>query len=175
MTTAHAVNEISEVEAAALWRELRSAFVNLERIVTDIIAYRAWEPLGYETFTEAWAAKMGGIRLASTELRARVVYAMFNDGLNVEQVASQFGVGSGVTPEAVDYLKRQADNGVPPEAADITVRRHKRRKAGPPRRIVVEVTAAEMSMFKRKAKANGVDINDVFLTAGREAFKGMPG
>ena len=64
---------ISKKQAAELWANLRTSLLAVEYGVKQIIATRAWEPLGYDTFAACWTAELGDLKLAR-ELRAVVVF-----------------------------------------------------------------------------------------------------
>lgn len=155
---------ISKETSTALWDELRDGFINVENTIIRIIETKAWEPLGYSTFAEAWADRMSGVRLAG-EVRAHVVYAMLSEGNDVEAVSVNTGVGTGT----VEDLKRQKSNGVPPEAATL-VRQHRRGQARPPYRLIVEFSHAEREEFAEACKACDLDMNAEAAEAVREHF-----
>lgn len=75
MSTQTKLRTVTAEQASALWADLRGSFINAEKRIVEIIELKAWEPLGFESFAEAWASKMHGIRLATEEVRAHVVYA----------------------------------------------------------------------------------------------------
>lgn len=84
---------MNKSQATKLWNTLRDNFLTLDNTLTKIIEAKAWEPLGYATFTEAWADKMSGVRLAGA-MEATVVYAMLDAGADATDVAlSVSGVG----------------------------------------------------------------------------------
>ena len=59
---------MNESEALNLWDELKRGFVNAERVLVRIINERAWEPLGYSSFNEAWTDRMQGVRSVHASL-----------------------------------------------------------------------------------------------------------
>ena len=46
-------------EAKRLFGRLRGALLNLDSLLSEIVEAKAWEPLGYTSFAEAWAAEIG--------------------------------------------------------------------------------------------------------------------
>ena len=132
-------NRLTEAQAAQMWDDLRDAFSNLEEKLIAIIQAKAWEPLGYESFAEAWTDRMQGFRLATDHMKAQVVYALLEDGKEQEEVLDL--LGTQVSTQAVSDLAAQRDIGVPAEFA--TVRRHFRRLPGRPRFIRVELREDE--------------------------------
>ena len=97
-------------QASELWRAL-----DPRGVIEDIIETRAWEPLGYSSFSEAWPAEMADITLPA-ELRAHVVYQMLADGTSVDDIACAV---KGVGRDRVESLKRQRLSGVPPGDASL--------------------------------------------------------
>ncbi|MFI8660776.1 hypothetical protein ACIGKR_12360 [Rhodococcus qingshengii] len=173
--TAAAVTTLNVKQAEKMWADLKGHFVNAEKTIIQIIQARAWEPLGYDSFVEAWQEKMAGVRLASTELRAHVVYAMFDEGLSEAGVNDVLGVGSGIGPSQVKVLKRQKLNGVPAAAATCRVPAYERRLPCVPRRIHVEFQEDEYADFFRIATALELNVHEVAASAVRAAFADLAG
>lgn len=134
---------ISKRQAETLWSELREGFVNAEKKIQEIVAARAWEPLGYTSFAAAWAERMAGVRLATDVVKAAVVYALFDTLASTEDVAAALGVSAGVPPSTIERLKHQKDSGVPAELA--STRTWGRTKATYPatRPIIIQSVPAE--------------------------------
>ena len=151
MTDEHKHSDLTSAEASQMWDSLREGFQNIEKQIIAIIQAKAWEPLGFETFTEAWSVRMNGIRLATTEVRAAVVYQMLSDGLSDEDVVLTSGVGD----QAVAALRRQKANGVPASAATTTVRRHARKLPSAPSVLHVKLSEDERSRWRAVAEAAG--------------------
>ncbi|MFD6517618.1 hypothetical protein [Rhodococcus sp. NPDC060176] len=172
---------VSVKQAEQMWSDLHGLFVNAEAKIVEIIEAKAWEPLGYDSFAEAWQARMTGVRLSSEELRAHVVYAMFDEGLSESDVNEALGVGSGIGPASVKTLKQQRGSGVPPNLAtprsrrpDVTtVREHDRKKPGPPQTIHVQFPADEYEKFKETAARLGRTVDQIAHDAIKEAFEGL--
>lgn len=143
-------------EALELWQSLRDTFINAEATIVKIVKDKAWEPLGYATFPEAWAATMDGVKLA-TEIRSHVVYAMFDAGLTAQEVGDQL-LGTGMGPSTIEDLKRQKDAGVP---AGIVVRRHLRKPACATRTVHVELSPTQHRLYTRAAVNQGHSLSDV--------------
>ena len=57
--------------AENLWEALRSGFLGTEKTIVEIIKARAWEPLGYETFTDAWVKEVADISIANEAAATR--------------------------------------------------------------------------------------------------------
>jgi len=163
----------TRVEAEALWSELREGFVNQERLIKQIIADRAWEPIGFTSFVEAWNARMKGIRLATDALKAHVVYALFDSGLEARGVYEALGVGSGVTPEAVRVLGEKKALGIPADFATTRVRSHERAKPGEARFLRVELRPDELDYFRDLCEARGRDVHEESAKAIRQHFRRM--
>lgn len=161
---------VSKRQAEKMWSELKGHFVNAEKVIIQIIQAKAWEPLGYGSFAEAWAERMAGARLASEELRAHVVYAMFDEGMDEPEVNEALGVGSGVGPHQVKMLRRQKSNGVPAGMASTRVRSHLRKKPDAPRTIHVTLSSDEYNRFKELAADRGLSVEKIATEAIRAAF-----
>ena len=145
--------KISKKAASELWDSLREALVNAEDSIKKIIAAKAWEPLGYDTFLDAWADRMQGVRLATNGMAAHVVYQMLSEGASDADIATAVtGVG-GVT---VRTLREKKGRGIPPENVNMhPVRRHERRNPAPPSVLKVELTAEEIGRYKALARVQG--------------------
>jgi hypothetical protein len=156
--------------AEALWSDLRSALANFDRVLAQIITARAWEPLGYDTFAQAWADRMRGTRLGTASMAAHVVYALIEDGLDREQALLTLGPSSGVGPAKYDVLARQHDAGVPPQFAAIIVRQHTREAPSAPHYVHVELTHDEWLHFRAVADGRGMDLADESAKAVRAHF-----
>ena len=170
MTTTTDPKNATTAWAENLWERLHKTFLDMEETLTTIIRSEAWKPLGYNSFTEAWAAKMGDITLAS-EIRPHVVYRMLDEGASVEEIADTV---KGVSVETVECLEEQKDNGVPADmATTTTVRRHKRKLPGARRFIHIEIDADTHREWQRKAKLHDTTINAVALTAVTAAFEDL--
>lgn len=150
---------MNQKKAETLWAGLRSALTRADEAIKEIIATRAWEPLGYPSFAAAWAGEMNGIRLAA-EIRAHVVYAMHADGLGVEEIDKSLGIGSGLGPSSIEKLIEDADLGIPPERASV-VRRHIRRKPTKAHILHIEVGEEEYIRFTALAKKTGYALEDI--------------
>lgn len=150
--------------ANALWDELRSLLVRLEDVVDRIIEERAWEPLGYRDFAEAWADRMQGTRLATARQAATVVYALLDAGQTRDEITETLGPGSGVGPAKVEVLARQHSNGVPAALATTSIRHnptvvrsHYRDAPSRPRTLHVELTEDEYAHLKALCEKRGLD------------------
>lgn len=154
--------------AEDLWEKLHKGFLDMEQTLMTIIASEAWKPVGYNTFAEAWTAKMSDITLAS-EIRPHVVYAMLDEGATVEEIADTI---KGVGPEQAENLKRQKNNGVRAKDASTIVRKHRRRL--PQRHFVtIEVDADTRRAWGRIAKAHNTTVEDIALPAVQAAFEAL--
>lgn len=90
------MSKISAAEAQSLWGELRKHFANAENVIQEIVEQKAWEPLGYGSFAEAWVGEMSTLTLPS-EVRPHVVYQMLAEGWEPVDIAEAVkGVGRGL-------------------------------------------------------------------------------
>lgn len=157
---------IKQREAETLWAELRSALVNVEQAIIRIIETKAWEPLGYDTFAQAWNDRMKGVRVAAL-CTPHIVYRMFDEGATDEAVADMV---PGVSPEASAYMRRQKGNGVPPAMASTRVRSHLRNAPRPPFVLSLELSNDEIGNYKALCDAKGLDVKAEALKAVRAHF-----
>jgi len=159
------MSKMTKAKAQTLWGELRKHFANAENVIQQIVAEKAWEPLGYGSFAEAWVAEMSSLTLPS-EVRPHVVYQMLAEGWEPVDIASAV---KGVGPHIADALARQRRNGVPPNHA--VVREHFRRPATPPSHIRINVGATMLNEYHRIALAVNQNVEDIALEAVRERFR----
>ncbi len=157
-------------EAIRLWDQLQAGLFLVEDTIQEIILKKAWEPLGYESFFEAWDDKMSHIELAK-QLNIRVAYQMLAEGVDVDRIALAV---KGVGPETIKNIKRERENGVPAHAArgssprskviidkPITVREHGREKASPDSFIRFEVGPTMRAQYERIASKLGRSVPDI--------------
>lgn len=164
--------------AIELFDRLRDNWLDLADTWEQIIAERAWEPLGYETFFEAWDDKLSDIPL-SRFVNVRAVYQMLAEGIDEDRIAMAV---KGIGPETVRNIKRERENGVPPELATgrpprqrpadkpIYVRPHGREKASPDSVIRVDVGPTMFIEYTRIAKKLGRSVPDIAKEAIAERF-----
>lgn len=153
--------------ADQLWKRLESNLLDAQSTIIAIIDARAWEPLGYESFSKAWIDRIMSTVTISAELRPHVVYQMFSEGLTSDQVAD---VVKGVTPETAARLKEQQEHGVPADQASTVVRRHRRKLPGEWGFLHLKVSTAELKDWHRIAKKHRRLAKDVAVEAVRAAF-----
>ena len=101
---------ISKRKAEALWVSMGEALTDFEAALGEVIEARAWEPLGYQSFFEAWADRMAGYRLSSMIGKATVVYQMLDEGIAVNEIAMS---APGLGPAQVAKLAQKKANSVP--------------------------------------------------------------
>jgi hypothetical protein len=63
------VNDPTVASTETLWERLHSGLLDAQNCIVEIIDTRAWETLGYESFSKARLDRMSDISIA-TELRA---------------------------------------------------------------------------------------------------------
>lgn len=103
---------ITKNEAQKLWGQLRNALLGLEDLLNEIIEKKAWEPLGYRTFHEAWQAELKGVQLSEL-MQSKVVYAMFSAGATPLDVAQSLSIGT----QKAQGFEKAFDREVPVENA----------------------------------------------------------
>lgn len=168
--TAAAPAPIAAAEATRLFERLRTSFLAVETALADIIAARAWEPLGYDSLAAAWADRMADVKLPAAA-SAYVAYALMDAGASPDEVAD---VMHGVGPKTARELANARAAGLDATAAAVraaratraprlaegktTVRAHTR--SAPTRRNSVTVqgfTDDEISRWKIAAGELGID------------------
>lgn len=154
--------------AERLWLNLQSNLLDFHKTLIEIIESEAWKPT-YETFTDAWTARMSNISFAQ-ELLPHIAYQMFNEGRTTNEITE---VVQGIGPEVAAILKEQQDSGVPADEATTVVRQHRRKLPGEWKWLRIKVGADEIRGWKRIARRNGTSMQAVALTAIRAAFEGM--
>ena len=92
------------------------ALLDPRSTIEEIIARRAWLPLGFKTFTEAWLARGFDRVTPPVEARALIVYQMLDDATDPLDIACAI---RGVGPEIITSLVRQKANGVPAHHASV--------------------------------------------------------
>jgi len=145
--------------AEKLWGELRTGLFSVEKTIAQIIHDKAWEPLGYNSFTEAWSAKLADISIAS-ELRAHVVYEMYREGATEEDVARAV---KGVGLDSAEAFKREMENGVPTSLA--TGRGKPKTKPDEFITVFVKVPREQHRKWSRIAKRNGTTLPRIMFAA----------
>ena len=153
--------------AEQLWRDLRSGLLDVQKTIATIIAEKAWEPLGYASFTEAWSSRLADITIAP-ELRAHVVYEMFREGSTPDGVAAAM---KGIGRESAEAFQREMENGVPAELA--TGRKPPKTEPLPYVTVFVPVPRETHRAWQRVAKRNKVTLAEVALAALEEAIGAM--
>lgn len=147
-------------EARELWDKVREGFASAEEGLKRIIETKAWEPLGYASFAEAWRHELNHVRLTTDYLKAQVVYAFLDQGLT----ASDIGDRIPVDRDAIDSLVRQRDNGVPADFA--RVRTHFRKRPSEAHVAHVPLKPSELTTFRQLCESRGVAFE-------KEAAKGL--
>lgn len=97
---------MNQDEAAALWQLWQG--LNPAWLVETIIDERAWEPLGYASFSAAWKAQMADVTLAP-ESYAHVVDQMLAEGAGVDDIAAWV---KGADRDRVGSLLRERTGGL---------------------------------------------------------------
>jgi hypothetical protein len=144
-----------KTHATALWDALRHHFTNAADTIRTIIEDRAWEPLGYLSFAEAWGREMRDVVLAH-EVRAHVVYQLLEERVPVQDIPDMVG---GVGPAIAESLARQRSNGVPADCA--VVREHLRRPASQANTLRIKIGATMLYEYKRIARLQGDTVEEI--------------
>lgn len=138
---------MNKQQAETLWANLRSNLLAAEDNIRQIITTRAWEPLGYDTFAECWQERLSDVKL-SKELRAVVVYAMFEDDASPADAARAVA-GTGVVE--VRSLHSAWSQGMDAHDAAFVTRSKARPTAGAPRTVATMFQAHEYEELRAAA------------------------
>lgn len=164
--------KITKANAEKLWSELRDALLNVEELINRIVETEAWKPLGYNTFIDAWADRMGDVTLTGTQ-QATVVYAMLNDGAKTAEIADAI---KGVGPTVAHKYLQAHSAGMDTKAAAIHAGNNRRPStpAAPRNTIRMEGFASDdLAAWQGAAKAEGTPFPEwcksVFTIAANQA------
>lgn len=125
---------MNQREAQALWNRLRGQLLGLDKTLKEIVDNRAWEPLGYSSFTECWKAEMAGVKLEGV-MQVHAIYALYDSGATTEEIQVINGVG----PEIAERAELAYSKQLAPADAErvIRVRSFTRTPARPQDRITI--------------------------------------
>lgn len=156
---------ISKKEAEELVSGLRDDLLSAGRRIVKIIEARAWEPIGYASFTELWHERLDGVPLSGA-IKAHVVYALL-DTSTPEEIGSTV---TGVSTKAARKLKEQKDLGKPADLASVRVNTYVRRPPSVPQMIHVEVSPLEYAAWTGIASLEKNNIGEYAANVLREHF-----
>ena len=166
--TAARVTEMTRAEALELWGRLRQSFINAATAMEEIIEARAWEPLGYGSFGEAYHAQMEGVTLA-TEVRPHVVYQMLTEGYDYDAIAASV---KGIGRDRAESLDRQRRNGVPAKDASLSVvREHLRKQPSAAAYVHVPVGPIALRRYREIAEKRGMTVEQIAAEAIEARFQ----
>lgn len=153
------MTDISKTEAAELWVSLRASFTVTTATIARIVETKAWEPLGYSSFREAWTEEVGLDEAMSPAVVDMVAVRFALEGAPDEEILSVKGVG----PSKLRAVKVAARVGL-----DKPVLRRATQAAlpGPTRRVSVDFRPEERERFVALSEATG-------STLQREADKAI--
>ena len=173
---------IDKSTAFKLWNELRGSLLATEETLKQIIEHKAWEPLGYGTFHEAWADRMGGVQLSGA-MEASVIFAMFDSGATPADAALSV---KGVGPLRAKAYKQAHGVGMSPVDAEAHASQmmrvnmkpgetfipaHVRGKAKRRNQIIMDgFTDDEITAWKREAEELDMPWRDFCRERFREAM-----
>ena len=144
---------LTETKAIELWDRLGDALADMQAAIIEVIETRAWEPLGYSNFFEAWNARIAGRTKIADALRPHVVFQMLDEGRSVTEVATS----GAASEEKIAYWAEQKAIGIKPEAV-----RHnpptKRRKSS---QVSFGLDPAEYAELEELCHRHGTTIQEV--------------
>lgn len=106
---------MNRTEAEVLWGRLDTLLSNLFETISEIIDTKAWEPLGFSSFTEAWDSTDKRKWSFAQDVKNLVVYHMISEGKSDAEIAELI---NDYGPPRVGNLRRQRKAGFPPEKAN---------------------------------------------------------
>lgn len=160
--------ELSRQDALALWGKLRQHFINAATVIEEIIEARAWEPLGYESFAEAYTAQLEGVTLA-VEVRPHVVYQMLTEGYDYDAIAAAV---KGIGRDRAESLDRQRRNGVPAKDASMTVvRQHHRKHPSVAGTLHIPVGPLALRRYQQIAEQREMTVEQIAAEAIEARFR----
>jgi hypothetical protein len=156
---------LSKRRAQALWNQLHEQFANVQETISEIISTRAWESLGFDTFTEAWKANMDGVPIASF-IAPALIYQMLDEGQSEDDIIeSVVGLGE----NQVKNLARQKKAGVPVDKAkaraSLTPAQRKAAKSSTSKRVSVELDPETYQELKAIATEYGQTVEECVAEA----------
>lgn len=168
------MDSISKEQAARLWDELKGNLLAVEDGIKQIIATKAWEPLGYETFQDAWEDRLSDVKLTGV-MRATVVLAMFEQGATEVEVATTV---TGVGPVRSKAYKQAHQAKLTPKKAELHAEKmvpvKPYARSLPERRNALRIEGFdddEIQAWNALADELGVDRNELLREALREGMK----
>ena len=173
---------MNKKQAEQLWASLKGNLLATEDNLKQIIEHKAWEPLGYATFHEAWADRMGGVQLSGA-MEASVIFAMFDSGATPTEAALSV---KGVGPKRAKAYHQAHEVGMSPADAEAHasqmmrvnmkpgetfVPAHVRGKAKRRNQIIMDgFTDDEITAWKREAEELDMPWRDFCRERFREAM-----
>lgn len=141
---------MNKKQATDLWAQLRNLLTDTEKVLQEIIATKAWKPLGYKTFATAYEVELKNITLAP-ELLPYVVYQMVEEGKTDLSIALNV---KGIGPQTVSSLRAQRAQGVDPSRAK--VRSHTRGLPQEPYMLRIDVGSQKLKRINKIAEDCGI-------------------
>lgn len=153
------MKKITKTKARALYKDVRTGLAMTETALVEIVQTKAWEVLGYSSFTEAWDAELKDVRLAASgTLRSAVVYAFIDAGLSDSQIVE--ATAGRVGDRTVSETRKAKAKGLSSKAAETVVRQHFRKAPSPSGNLTVTFDVNELQHFKEVAGKLGLDLEE---------------
>lgn len=159
------MKNLPKKRAVELTRLIRDSFVGIEKYLVEFIKGQGWVSMGFVGFNQWWDANLSDITVAQ-EIRPQVIYQLIDEGLTADQVAAAV---KGASTEMVENLKRQKDNGVPPELASTRVR-HKPNRDDPYTTMFLRVQRADLDDWRRTAAMHDLSTEQIVIAAAKKVF-----
>lgn len=141
---------LTQPEANRMWDDLRKGLLATQDAIKKIVENRAWEPLGYSSFIEAWEDRVKGIPLADA-VQVEVVYLMFDQGATATEVSEATGTKKKLT----EGLQNAKELGLPASVATF----HAERVTREPRISDDNETIVRQHTRKRRSREANVHLH----------------
>lgn len=142
---------ITKAEAGELWIKLRDSWATTSKTIKEIINTRAWEPLGYVSFFEAWREEVGLDAELDRSVAMVIAVQFAVEGVGDAQILALPGVGPRTLPAVRTAAKVGLDKPVIRRASTAEL-------PSVARRITVDFEPEERARFAHLAERNGTSL-----------------
>jgi hypothetical protein len=150
---------LTKKQAQAMWDRVWQTLSDHEAAIREVIDKKAWLPLGFETFADAWFGLNHNDISLARELRPHVVVQLLSEGLTEDEVADAV---KGIGPELAARINKERKAGVPADQMSL-VKQHSRLTR--PHTLHIYVGAEQMEEFHRIVTSLGYPSTHVLAVA----------
>lgn len=147
----HEARETSKAEAGELWIKLRDSWAVTSKTIREIIRTRAWEPLSYSSFFEAWRNEVGLDAELDRSVAMVIAVQFAVEGVEDAQILKLPGVGPRTLPAVKTAAKVGDDKPVIRRSTTADL-------PSIARRITVDFEPEERARFAHLAERNGTSL-----------------